>query len=144
MPATPEARARTRAFARVLGPYLAIVPVIIAVRTPTMGTIAAAFFANPVLPWLVGAMLLLAGLLIIAQHQYWSGLSAILISLFGWFLALRGVFLLVAPQIYQRATSAAATSTNLMPVWQVFFGLIALIGLWLTYFGWIAKPPAAS
>ncbi len=77
------------------------------------------------------------------KKPHWSGLSAILISLFGWFLALRGVFLLVAPQLYQRATSAAATSTNLMLLSHVFFGLISVIGLWLTYFGWVAKPPAA-
>ncbi len=32
MPATPEARARTRAFARVIGPYLVIVPAIVVVR----------------------------------------------------------------------------------------------------------------
>jgi hypothetical protein len=37
MPATPESRAMTRAFARVIGPWLVIVPGIIAVRTPDMG-----------------------------------------------------------------------------------------------------------
>ena len=39
MPATPEAQAKTRAFARVIGPFLVIVPCIVAVRTPDMARI---------------------------------------------------------------------------------------------------------
>jgi hypothetical protein len=39
MPATPEAQVRTRAFARVLGPFLVIVPV----RAPGMGVWRPAF-----------------------------------------------------------------------------------------------------
>jgi hypothetical protein len=141
MPATPEARARTRAFARVIGPSLVIVPAIVAVRAPETGATASAFFQNEALVWITGGWLLFAGLLIIANHQYWSGLSAILISLFGWFLALRGVALLAAPQLYASATSAAL---NVMPVVQTGFGVLVLIGLWLTFAGWIAKSPAAA
>ncbi len=44
MPATPEAQARTRAFARVIGPFLVIVPAVVAVRAPNTGTILPAFF----------------------------------------------------------------------------------------------------
>lgn len=141
MPATPEARARTRAFARVIGPFLVIVPAIVAVRMPKIGPTLSAFFENPMLVWLVGAMLLLGGLLIIAHHQYWSGLSAIMISLFGWFLALRGIVLLAAPQWIARGATAA---TNFVPVARIFFALLGLMGLWLTFVGWIAKPRAAS
>jgi len=141
MPATLEARARTRAFARVIGPFLVIVAAITAVRMPNIGTTLSAFFENPMLVWMAGAMLLFSGLLIIAHHQYWSGLSAIVISLFGWFLALRGVVLLAAPQLIARGAAAAK---NMMPVAQIFFGFLVLIGLWLTFVGWIAKPPAAS
>ena len=140
MPATPEARARTRAFARVIGPYLVIVPAIIAVRVPNIGTTLTAFFENEALVWIMGGLLLFGGLLIIAHHQYWSGLSAILISLFGWFLALRGVVLLAAPQLI----ASAAAAMNMMPIVQIGFGFLVLIGVWLTFVGWIAKPPAAS
>lgn len=141
MPATPEARARTGAFARVIGPYLVIVPAIIAVRVTNIGTTLAAFFENQALVLITGSFLLFGGLLIIAHHQYWSGLSAILISLFGWFLALRGLVLMAAPQLIARAAAAAM---NMMPIAQIGCGFLVLIGLWLTYVGWIAKPPAAS
>jgi hypothetical protein len=143
MPATPESRARTLAFARVIGPFLSIVAIIVAVRMPSIGPLVASFFDSPMLVWMTGAVLLLGGLFIIANHQYWSGLSAILISLFGWFLALRGVVLLAAPQLIQRG-AAAAQKQNLVPVAEAFFAVLVLIGLWLTVEGWFAKPPAGS
>jgi len=143
MPATPESRARTRAFARVIGPFLSILAIIVAVRMRNIGPLVASFFDSPMLVWMTGAMLLLGGLFIIANHQYWSGLSAILISLFGWFLALRGVVLLAAPQLIQRG-AAAAQKQNMMPLAEAFFAVLILIGLWLTFEGWFAKPPANS
>lgn len=135
MPATPESAARTRAFARVIGPFLIIVPGIIAVRAPDMGAVLSAFFDNQALVWITG------GLLIIAYHQYWSGVAAILISLFGWFLALRGVALLAAPQLI---ANAAAGALGVMPIVRIGFGALLVVGLWLTYAGWIAKPPPRS
>jgi hypothetical protein len=134
MPATPEAR--TRAFARVIGPWLVIVPGIIALRAPDMGALAAGFFENPALVWFGGAFLLFGGLLIIAFHQHWSSAAAVLISLFGWFLALRGAILLVVPQIYERATAASAGAISLV---RLGFAVLVLTGLYLTYVGWIAK-----
>ena len=141
MATTPESNSRTRAFARVIGPYLAIVPAIIAIRAPEMGPLASAFFDNPALVWITGALLLFGGLVIIANHQYWSSAAAILISLFGWFLALRGVALVVAPETYARAANGAAGYVVLV---RGGFAILVLIGLWLTFAGWIAKPPRAG
>jgi hypothetical protein len=95
--------ARTRAFARVIGPFLVIAPGIIALRAPDMEALAVAFFENAALVWITGGLLVFGGLLIIAHHQYWSSVSAVLVSLFGWFLALRGVVLLASPQLIERA-----------------------------------------
>ena len=140
MPATPESRARTRAFAHVIGPWLVIVPGIIAVRAPDMGTLASSFFENPLIVWFAGALLLFGGLLIIAFHQYWSSAAAIVISLFGWFLALRGAVLLAGPQLIERG---AAVSMRVLPLIQAGFGAAVLVGIWLTYVGWIAKPASS-
>ena len=134
MPATPESEARTRAFARVIGPFLVIVPSIVVARAPDMGVQLSAFFENAALVWITGGLLVFAGLFIIANHQYWSSASAILISLFGWFLALRGLALLSIPHLYEKA----GVEVSLV---RIGFGLLVLAGLWLTYTGWIAKPP---
>ena len=134
----PEAGARTRAFARVIGPFLVIVPSIVAVRAPETAGVLTDFFEHPALAWLTGGLLLFGGLLIIANHQYWSSLPAVLISLFGWFLALRGLVLLIAPQWIESAAWAAMT---MMPVVRIGFGFLALCGVWLSYVGWVAGPP---
>jgi hypothetical protein len=137
MPATLESRVRTRAFARVIGPYLVLVPGILVIRTPSMGTILSAFFQNEALVWVAGALLVFGGLLVIAYHQYWSSPASFVISLFGWFLALRGLLLLAAPQLIARG---GAASMNALPVVRIGFSLLVVVGLWLTYVGWFVKP----
>jgi hypothetical protein len=140
MPATPAISARTRDFARVIGPFLVIVPGIIVVRAPSMGSEMSAFFENAALVWITGGLLVFGGLLIIAHHQYWSSVAAVLISLFGWFLALRGMALLIAPRWYAEAGTAAM---NMVPAVQLGFAVLVVAGVWLTYVGWIARAPAA-
>ncbi len=141
MSATLESKVRTRAFARIIGPFLVIVPGILVVRAPGLGTILSAFFQNEALVWMMGSLLFFCGLLIIAYHQYWSSPAAVVISLFGWFLALRGLILLVAPQLIQRGGTA---SMNMVPAVRIGFSTLVLIGFWLTYVGWFTKPPASN
>lgn len=101
-----------------------------------MGALASDFFKSDLFVWFVGALLLFAGLLIIAFHQYWSSLAAVLISLFGWILALRGLMLMAAPELYERA----AMSMDGIAVVRVIFGALIAIGVYLTYVGWLAAP----
>jgi hypothetical protein len=137
MSATQEAHARTRVFARVMGPYLVIVPTIIALRAPDMGAFASEFFKSDLTVWFTGAGLLFAGLMIIAFHQYWSTLAAVLISLFGWILVLRGVVLMAAPDLYERAGIYLGGA---VPLVRLIFVAIAAMGLYLTYVGWLTRP----
>ena len=140
MRAPRESQARTRAFARVLGPWLVIVPGIIALRAPAMGALASDFFKSDLFVWFAGALLVFGGLLIIAFHQYWSSVAAVMISLFGWILALRGVVLMAAPDLYERA----AMSTGAISLVRLIFGTLVAIGLYLTYVGWLAKSASPS
>ncbi len=135
MTALPEAQAKTRNFARVLGPFMTIIPATVAIRADELGQMSiTGFFGNPVLVWVLGAMLLFAGLFIIAFHQYWSTVAAVIISLLGWFFAIRGLVLLMAPDLYERAMP---TATGAMLLVRAGFAGLALAGLWLTYVGWI-------
>lgn len=135
VPALRESQARTRAFARVLGPWLVIVPGIIALRAPAMGALASDFFKSDLFVWFAGALLVFGGLLIIAFHQYWSSVAAVMISLFGWILVLRGVVLMAAPDLYERA----AMSMGAISLVRLIFGALVAIGLYLSYVGWLAK-----
>ncbi|MBV9274702.1 MAG: hypothetical protein JO333_12465 [Verrucomicrobia bacterium] len=144
-----ESRARTRAFARLIGPWLTIVPTIIVLRAPGMGYLASEFFKSELFMWFTGAMLLFWGLLIIAFHQYWSSLAAVIISIFGWFLAVRGLVLLAAPDFYDRAAMIIADQRGFFrggPSISIvlIYGALVVIGIYLTYVGWLAKPASSK
>ncbi|OCB58697.1 hypothetical protein A5722_07535 [Mycobacterium vulneris] len=134
--ATPEARRRTRAFARVLGPFVATATAIIAIRLPDLTGLLGGLFDNAVLPWILGAAMLMMGLVVIAFHQYWYSVTAWLISLFGWFVALRGVAMMAIPSAIDSGANATVTSPGLLLAARIFFLLLTLMGLWLTYVGW--------
>lgn len=139
MSTSEQAQVRTRMFARALGPFFTIVPTTVAVRGAYMRTLFTEFKANPMWPWLFGAILLIAGLVIIACHQYWRSPAAIIVSLVGWFLAIRGVLLLTVPQAYNAAGDALYSSGATAAIWAVFLCL-ASAGLYLTYVGWKPQP----
>src|SRR5882757_571377 len=135
----PESLQRTRALARVIGPFVALATVIVAIRLPDLTGLVNDLFANAVLPWILGAMMLVCGLLVIAFHQYWSSVAAVLISLFGWFVALRGLTLMAFPSAIQTGADATTTSSGLLIAARIFFGLLTVMGLWLSFVGW--RPP---
>ena len=133
---TPEqSQIRTRMFARVMGPFLTIVPTTVAVRGHYMEALFNEFKANPMWPWLYGAILLAGGLFIIAFHQYWRSPAAIIVSVVGWFFAIRGLLLLTVPQAYDAAGNAIYSSGASAVIW-VLFICLASAGLYLTYVGW--------
>jgi uncharacterized membrane protein len=143
MSTSEQAQIRTRMFARALGPFFTIVPITVAVRGSYMRTLFTEFKANPMWPWLFGAILLISGLVIIAFHQYWRSPAAIIVSVVGWFLAIRGVLLLTVPQAYDAAGNAVYDSGATALIWVVFLCL-ASAGLYLTYVGWKPQPHRAD
>lgn len=138
---TVEASLRTRAFARVVGPFVALATLIIAIRLPDLTGLLDGLFENAVLPWILGAMMLLMGLIIIAFHPYWRGAAAVLISLFGWFVALRGLAMMAIPSAIETGAGDTISSPGLLIAARVFFLLLTAMGGWLTYVGWVAPRP---
>ncbi|MDG5481628.1 hypothetical protein [Mycolicibacterium gadium] len=124
---------RTRMFARVLGPFFTIVAVIAALRAPDMRQLLSEFTASDMWPWMIGALALLGGVAIVAVHQLWRGPAAIIVSVLGWLLVARGVFLLTFPETF---ASVADRVFGAAGVWQVAYLVSAAIGLYLTYVGW--------
>ena len=140
MAATAVSKARTRSYARVLGPYFVIATGIIFVRAPSMIPLLTSFFASPALVFIAAALMLFAGICVIANHQYWSSPAAAVISVFGWFLVLRALALMFFPMHYE----AIGLGPNGILIGRGVFGVIFTIGLWLSWTGWTAKPPEAT
>jgi vacuolar-type H+-ATPase subunit I/STV1 len=141
MSTSEQSQVRTRMFARVLGPFFTIVPTTVAMRGSYMRALFTEFQANPMWSWLFGAILLMFGMVIIAFHQYWRSPAAIIVSVVGWFLAIRGVLLLTVPRAYDAAGNALYSSGAIAPIW-VLFICLASAGLYLTYVGW--KPERST
>jgi hypothetical protein len=128
---------RTRNFSRVLGPFYVIVGVVVALRASAMRTMLTEFTGSSVWPWITCAFVLVGGIGIIAFHQYWHGLAAILVSLVGWAMAANGLFLMAFPQGYLSLADHLIGATT---AWRGAYLLGALMGVYLTYVGWVAQP----
>jgi hypothetical protein len=134
MSSSQQTQAATRMFARVMGPFLVVVTTTAIARATDMRTLLAEFRANSVWPWVTGAFVLLSGLVVVALHQYWRGAAAIIVSLLGWLTTLKGFLLMALPQTY---LSFARTAVDAGTTWRAGFIVMALVGLYLTYIGWI-------
>jgi hypothetical protein len=131
-------RTRTRQFARVLGPFFTIVAAVVLLRAPDMKMLLSEFTASHVWPWVMGAFATMGGIAIIAFHQHWRGAAAIIVSAMGWIALARGVLLLAFPDTF---TSLADNTIGATGWWRGAYVVILLIGLYLTYEGWVPERP---
>ena len=129
MNSSQQSQARTRVFARVIGPYLVIVAATAVARSSSMRTLLSQFYANSVWPWVTGVFVLLGGLIVVALHQYWRGAAAIIVSILGWMTALKGLSLLAFPHTFSSVLDSAGW-------WRTTMVILGLVGLYLTYVGW--------
>ena len=140
-----ETSARTQSFARVLGPYLAIVSFVAAVRTSEMRTLLSEFTASQVWPWVTGAFVLIGGIAVVAFHNQWRNPAAVIVSLLGWMLVVRGVVLLAFPAAF---TSLADQMIGATGALQTLYVELAVLGVYLTIVGWrpgrTSAPPEVS
>ncbi len=134
MSVSHQSRTRTRIFARVLSPFFAVIATIVALRAPNMATLLAQFTATEVWPWVTGAFILMGGIAIVAFHQRWRSPAAVIVSVLGWLLVARGVVLLAFPAAF---ASLANRMIGAVGAWQATYIIMALIGLYLSYVGWM-------
>jgi hypothetical protein len=134
MTSSHPAQNRTRMFARVMGPYLAIIAATAALRPTDMRVMLAGFEADPLWSWVTGAFILLLGLVVIALHPYWRGAAAIIVSALGWLVALKGLALVAGPHSY---FSMANSAVGAMVWWRTGAVVEVVIGLYLAYVGWV-------
>jgi hypothetical protein len=137
MNSSHQTQATTRMFARVIGPFLVIVTATAVARASAMRMLLTEFRANSLWPWVTGAFVLLTGLVVVALHQYWQGAPAIIVSALGWLTALKGFFLIAFPQSY---LSFASTAVDAVTWWRSGFIAMTLVGLYLTFIGWLPEP----
>jgi hypothetical protein len=137
MSSSHQPQFRTRMFARVLGPFLVIACATAGARASEMSSLISAFAGNALWSWVTGAFVLVCGLVMIALHSYWRTPAAIIVSILGWLVVLRGVLLLAFPTAF---ISMANSVIGMGALWRVVCIGFAALGLYLTYVGWM--PPS--
>ena len=135
-----QPEAATRAFARVLGPYLLVAMIAAGARASELRVLLADFGASPTWPWVSGAFVLLGGLVVIALHPYWRGAAAAIVSALGWLSAIKGLLLMTRPGFYLALAGVAVDG----PVVRAWCVVLALAGLYLTYVGWAPRKPGQA
>jgi hypothetical protein len=138
MESSTKLQDRTRMFARVMGPYLAIIAAVVALRPDDMRAMLSKFEADPVLSFVTGVFTLLLGLVIIALHPYWRGGAAIIVSVVGWLFAVQGLVLVAGSHAYFAVASSAVDTMGWARAGAAAEVMIVLfLGLYLALVGWV-------
>jgi hypothetical protein len=111
-----------------------------AVRLPDLGGLVGDLFAQTFNVLILGALMLAGGLVIIGLHRSWRGPLAVTVSLFGWFVAVRGFLLIATPSTIEAGVDATMLSPTATIVARVFFAALGMLGLVLAYAGWFRAP----
>ncbi len=134
---TEAQSAITRGFARAVGPFLILFGAVVAMRSTEMGLLAAGFFQDGPLELVTGAFTLAIGCAMLAAHHHFGSLAAIIVTIFSILTAVRGVVLLVSPRFL---APVAAHLTDQPGVILIPAAIALLVGLYLSFSGWFAKP----
>lgn len=141
MSSSAQSTETTRRFARVLGPFFAIVAATVVTRAPDMRELLAEFGATSIWSWVTGAYVLMGGIIVVALHPYWRGVAAVIVSLLGWLMVVRGVLLMAFPETF---LSIANRTVDAETLWRIVFGVFVVVGLYLTYVGWFTRPRSSA
>ena len=127
---------RTRYMARALGLFLLVFGIGVAMRAATLYLLIPAFFQDGALVFVTAVFGMALGAAMIAAHNRWSTLPAIIVSLFGWITFIRSAIILIAPVI----VASIAANVARIQIFPVIAGLIAaLMGAYLIFYGWFSK-----
>lgn len=85
--------------AKLIGLYMLIQGITLFLRASDLKGIAKEFMHSPLMQIFGGSMAVIAGLLIVMNHNVWDTYWQSFISLFGWLALLKGVMLLWAPEL---------------------------------------------
>ncbi len=136
---TPSQAATTRFCARVIGPLMLIIGAIVIARFDVIALVIPAILQDSPLAFITGMFTLIVGMVLFAAHHHWSGATAVIISILGLATIVRGVLLMLAPSL---AASFATHALSGGGAPWIAGSVAVLIGAWLTYAGWFAKPAA--
>lgn len=96
------------------------------------------FFADPALMWVTGVFTLLIGVTVIVLHNEWSGGAVpVIVTLYGWIAALKGLLFLWLPPPVQ---AAFYQSLHFAQYYYAYLAFGLVLGVILAYGGFKSAP----
>ena len=127
----------SRFLARLIGPLLITIGAGLLVNGDIYMTMAGQFLHSFALIYISGLIALTGGLAIINTHNVWTSDWRVIITILGWAATLGGVLRIVFPQWVEQVGTAMLTQQGAVTgAWIV----LLLLGLWLSYVGYVEKP----
>lgn len=124
--------------AKFLGPFIIVIGIGVLFNTKILRQIAKDFFKNPALVYVSGLGTFIMGLAIIIFHNIWAADWRVIITVFGWLTLIKGIYLIVLPNVLVKAARAWAKNINLIRIpWTIMFA----IGIFLTIKGYVIPFP---
>lgn len=133
---TAAESATTRFCARVIGPIILIVGAVVLARLNDLVMMVPAILQDGPLAFITGIFTLICGMVLFAAHHHFGSAAAIVITVLGGLTVVRGISLLLAPDII---ASFANTLLIYSPGAMIAGGIAVIIGAYLTYTGWFSK-----
>lgn len=122
--------------ARILGPLLVATGIMFITQAHRALPSLAGFLLNDELVIMGGFLSLTLGLMLVTFHNRWDTISGMIITVIGIVMAARGALLLLAPSLIRDAVDIVVMrQPQSMPIAGC---AIALLGVWLTYTGYIS------
>ena len=106
--------------AAIFGPFLFILGFWMLIYHENMMKIITSMKNTPSAFYLIGAINLFLGLVVVNEYNTWDWTPALLVTLLGWFLILRGLLALFVPQSFVKP----ATHN---PAWCKLKGIVPLV-----------------
>jgi hypothetical protein len=120
--------------AKLIGPCLVVIAISLIVNAKTFHGIAEQFTHNPALVYLVGHIVLPAGLATVLVHNVWVADWPILITILGWLAVIGGAIRIIMPQGAARVGQKFSARPSTIVAIGVFWFVIGAV---LCFFGYL-------
>jgi hypothetical protein len=130
---------RTPFLSRLIGLYAILVALSMFSRGQASAETVAALLQNPSMVFVLGVVMLAAGLAMVLAHNIWSGGAlVVVVTLVGWMTLIKSlVFLFLPPEMEARLF---LERLHYQQLFYFYWALPLVLGLYLTYGGFRSPP----
>lgn len=130
--------ARTTYLSKLLGLILVVEALSMCFRKTAFIGMITQMSSDPSLLFVLGFFAVVAGLALVLSHNVWSGSpAAIIVTIIGWLILIRGIYLLFASGTDSVAKLLVAL--HFADLFYLYAAIVLVLGLYLSYAGFTSR-----